>query len=241
MDDRAVGKMMDWSAKFSPINLGIIERDALAKRILTHLAAAVPGSTALLRGSLAEGRADSYSDIDILWEVPDASFSGAIERVCALMATIQAVESIRTDPDFQRSVGRRLFFIRFAGVPVFWRVDLDVFAASVGRDFNYDADNPLARGPEWSRTESALANGIAAVKAYLRGNEASANGLLRRAFERVAVPLPSGRLPIQLLALTDTVTVIDPTTFAFAERIRQLIREVFTEARMEPTSAEASL
>jgi hypothetical protein len=219
--------MMDWSARFPPINLNIIERGALAKRILTQLAAAVPGSTALLRGSLAEGRGDSYSDIDILWEVPDVSFSDAIERVSAVMAAIQAVESIRTDPDFQRSVGRRLFFIRFADVPLFWRVDLDVFAASVGRDFSYDTDNPLARGSEWSRTESALANCVAAVKAHLRGKEASANSLLRRAFERVAAPLPSSPLPVQLLALTDTVTAIDPTTSPFAERIRQLIREVF--------------
>jgi hypothetical protein len=165
--------MMDWSARFPPINLNIIERGALAKLILTQLAAAVPGSTALLRGSLAEGRGDSYSDIDILWEVPDVSFSDAIERVSAVMAAIQAVESIRTDPDFQRSVGRRLFFIRFADVPLFWRVDLDVFAASVGRNFSYDTDNPLARGSQWSRTESALANGVAAVKAHLRGKEAS--------------------------------------------------------------------
>jgi len=110
---------------------------------------------------------------------------------------------------------------------LFWRLDLDVFAASVGRDFGYDVENPRARGSEWSRTESALANGVVAVKACLRADETSAQDLLSRAFERVGLPLPAGRLQDRLLALVVGVTPMDPTTTGFAGRIRQLIREVF--------------
>jgi hypothetical protein len=39
------------------------ERMRLVADLLTELAAAIPGSAALLRGSLAEARADPYSDI----------------------------------------------------------------------------------------------------------------------------------------------------------------------------------
>ena len=46
------------------------ERDALVASIRVRLTEAVSGSVTSLRGSLAEGRADAYSDIDLLWEVP---------------------------------------------------------------------------------------------------------------------------------------------------------------------------
>jgi predicted nucleotidyltransferase len=46
-------------------------RTRLADRIVERLAAAAPGSGAVLRGSLAEQRADQYSDIDVLWDVAD--------------------------------------------------------------------------------------------------------------------------------------------------------------------------
>jgi predicted nucleotidyltransferase len=215
------------------------ERNILADHILAKLIAAIPGSAALFRGSLAEGRADPYSDIDILWEVPDDRFSEALQRVPALMAEIQTVESIRIDPDFQRSSKRRLLFIRFAEAPLFWRVDLDVFAASVGRDLTYDADNSYARGLEWSRTESALANGVAAIKAHLRGDESGAHDLLSRAFERVGLSLPNGGLQDRLLALTQGVPAIDPTTAGFAGRIQQLILEILVQKNSERAESKS--
>jgi hypothetical protein len=76
------------------------ERDSLAERILRSLSAVVPGSVALLRGSLAEGRADIYSDIDVLWEVSDAHFKSAIEQVNGLLMAVHPIESWRSDPDF---------------------------------------------------------------------------------------------------------------------------------------------
>ena len=123
------------------------ERARLVADLQAELTAAVPNSVALLRGSLAEGRADPYSDIDLLWDVPDADFSPAIAELPVTLSHVRPVASLRFDPDFQHSARRRLAFIRFAGVPLFWRVDLDVFARSVGRDPDYDRDNPSARGP----------------------------------------------------------------------------------------------
>jgi predicted nucleotidyltransferase len=122
------------------------ERARLVADLLTELAAAVPGSAALLRGSLAEGRADPYSDIDLLWDVPDADFNAAIVQLPVTLERVRSVASLRFDPDFQQSAKRRLAFIRFDSVPLFWRVDLDIFARSVGRDPDFDRDNSCARG-----------------------------------------------------------------------------------------------
>ncbi|WP_242441961.1 hypothetical protein [Streptomyces sp. CB02460] len=100
---------------------------------------------------------------------------------------VRPVDSIRIDPDFYRSDRRRLLFVRFAGVPLFWRLDLDVRAASVADDPQYDAANPAARArdDEWSRPASALANAIGAVKAVARKRDAEARGLLDRGFARI--------------------------------------------------------
>jgi predicted nucleotidyltransferase len=153
-------------------------RRRLADRIVERLAAAAPGSEAVLRGSLAEHRADQYSDIDVLWDVPDLLFGTCVATVREILSTLHPVESFRCDPEWQNSNKRRLFFVRFAAIPLFWRLDLDVFACSIHRDHTYDVSNPRARGYKWSWTESALANGVAAVKACLRHNEGEARVLL---------------------------------------------------------------
>ena len=169
-----------------PVEDGIVleteERARHVADLLTELvAAAIPGSMALPRGSLTEGRADSYSDIDLLWDVPDADFSVAIAELPVTLSHVRPVASLRFDPDFQHSARRRLAFIRFAGVPLFWRVDLDIFAHSVDRDPDYDRDNPSARGTCWSFAESSLANAIAAIKALHRGRDVEAAKRLARA------------------------------------------------------------
>ena len=97
----------------------------------------------------------------------------------AALDRVAPVASLRSDPLWQRSAKRRLFFVRFRDAPLFWRLDLDVFARSVGRDPAYDAANPLARGDDWSPTESALANAVAALKAHARDRPADVEGLLR--------------------------------------------------------------
>jgi hypothetical protein len=201
------------------------ERARLAADLLTELAAAVPGSAALLRGSLAEGRADPYSDIDLLWDVPDAAFGAAIAELPGTLERVRSVASLRFDPDFQQSAKRRLAFIRFADVPLFWRVDLDVFAQSVGCDPDYDCDNPSARGTAWSFAESSLANAVAAIKAQRRGQNAEAAALLARAEARVGVASPASDLQSRIGLLIDAVAAKDPTTIFFAAEIRRLIVE----------------
>jgi hypothetical protein len=55
---------------------------------------------------------------------------------------VRPVDSVRSDPGFHRSDRRRLLFVRFTGVPPFWRLDLDVRTASVADDPHYDCAEP---------------------------------------------------------------------------------------------------
>ncbi|TDQ04609.1 nucleotidyltransferase domain-containing protein [Labedaea rhizosphaerae] len=157
-----------------------MDRLRVVDQVGAALEGLVPGSRVSLRGSLARGTADKYSDIDLLWVVPDASFTAALDGLPqALTAATR-----RVDPDFARSDRRRLVFLRLPGLPLFWRIDLDVRAASVADDEHYDVDNPAARSTDgWSAAASALENAIAAVKAERRGR--SAEGLLERGFARI--------------------------------------------------------
>jgi predicted nucleotidyltransferase len=200
-------------------------RTRLVADLLRELLAAVPGSAVLLRGSLAEGRADPYSDIDLLWDIPDAAFAGSIASLPVFLARVRPVASLRFDPDFQHSAKRRLAFVRFAGVPLFWRVDLDVFARSVGRDPDYDRDNPSARGTSVSLAESALANAVAAIKAQRRGRDIEAAELLARAEARVGVASPAVDLQSRIGLLVDAVAAKDPTMASLAADIRRLVAE----------------
>jgi predicted nucleotidyltransferase len=207
------------------IGLEVDERARLVAGLLGELVMAVPGSTAILRGSLAEGRADRYSDIDLLWDVPDAAFSTSIAELPVTLERVRPVASLRFDPDFQHSAKRRLAFIRFAGVPLFWRVDLDVFARSVGRDPDYDRANPSARGRSWSLTESSLANAIAAIKAQRRGHDIEAAALLARAEARLGVAPPQVDLQRRIGLLVDAAAANDPALAALAADIRRLLKE----------------
>ncbi|WP_326954992.1 hypothetical protein [Amycolatopsis sp. NBC_01286] len=155
-----------------------LSRSTLANRLLAALSAAEAGSRASLRGSLAHGTADAYSDIDVEWLVPDAAFPSCLDVVPVLSA-VQPVASVRFSPDFLHSPVQRLVFVRFAGVPLFWRLDLDVRTAAAD-----DVPAPAA-DDEWSRPESALANALGAVKAVARGRFDDARGLLDRGFARI--------------------------------------------------------
>ena len=172
------------------LNLDINIRASLAQQILTSLESATQGSMAQLRGSLAEGRADPYSDIDVFWEVPDELFQSSVDRLPEVLSEIHPVECLRSAPDFQNSDRRRLVFIQFGDIPLFWRVDLDIFAQSIQRDYKYDLDNRAARGDDWSLTHSALMNAIGAVKALLRNKEGEAKQLLVQGFHRVGLTVP---------------------------------------------------
>ncbi|WP_216858050.1 hypothetical protein [Actinomadura verrucosospora] len=164
------------------------ERDRLAARVRAALEGGCDGSRTALLGSLAAGTADVYSDIDVEWIVPDARFDSSLESLRAVLNEVQPVADVRFDPDFLHSDRRRLVFVRFRGVPLFWRLDLSVRASSV--DESYDQDEPRARAQdgEWSRPASALANAIGAVKAVARRRPDDARGLIDRGFARIGSP-----------------------------------------------------
>lgn len=199
-----------------------LERAPLAQALLASLAAASPGSSVALRGSLARGTADPWSDIDLLWIVPDAAFDAAVASVRDALAVVRPVAALRSDPDLQRSGARRLFYARLEGVPLFWRVDLAVFVASVGEDWAYDLDNPTARGEAWSWPESALANAVAAVRAARRGRLEEGAALVARAAERIGLNLPAGDLPFQIRVLAAAAAEREPHLYVYAADVTAL-------------------
>jgi hypothetical protein len=210
------------------MNLDIAARANLADRILSHLAEAAPESEALLRGSLAEARADRYSDIDVLWEIPDACFQSCVDNIPAILSRVQPIDSVRSDPDFQNSRKRRRLFIRFEAVPLFWQLNLEVFAKSIQKDQSYDVNNPDARGSEGPPlSESVLANVVATVKAHLRRDDAEALSLLLRAYQCVGLPVPEYELKWLILRLINSVRIIDPKTSFLARKVENLVVEVF--------------
>jgi predicted nucleotidyltransferase len=191
------------------------ERAELVERVTRVLCSKVEGSTVALRGSLASRTSDAFSDIDLLWEVSDAQFAMAVRRAEEYLTEVQEVASIRVDPAFARSDKRRLVYVRFADAPLFWRLDLDIMARSIGGDERYDLENPAAHDDaSWSLAESALMNAIAAVKALARGDEGRASDLLRRGYERVG---------------------LESRRTASAESVRELARQV---AKQDATLGE---
>jgi predicted nucleotidyltransferase len=202
-------------------------RTSLAERVLQALRAAIEGSAAELRGSLAEGRADAWSDIDLVWEVPDERFEAAAACIGDALNRVNPVESLRSAPEFQRSDKRRLLFVQFEGLPLFWRVDIDLFAQSIQRNHTYDRDNEAAWGSDWSLTHSALMNATAAIKALLRGQEEVARGLLERGFARVGLRVPAGTSQELILALAQDVPEMDPAVAGLAHRIEAFHRAAF--------------
>lgn len=205
-------------------------RADLAERVLGALQSAVPGSTAGLRGSLAVGNADPYSDIDLLWELPDELFPAALVRLEDTLSSVQGLESLRFDPALQNSDQHRLVFAQFKGMPLFWRVDIEIFARSIHRDPCYDLHNEIARGADWSPTHSALMNAVAALKAVLRGQDEQARQLLVRGFERAGLPLPGGTAQEQVLALCQGVACIDTSQKDLCQRILELHAQAYGEA-----------
>ena len=220
------------------MGLNSADRTSLAQGILSSLQAAVPGSTAELKGSLADGSADIYSDIDIVWEIPDRYFQEATGQLLHTLVQVQPVESLRSSPEFQNSQKRRLYFVQFERVPLFWRADIEVFAESIGRDPEFDLENVSARGDEWSRTHSALMNAVAAIKALLRSNREMAGQILDRGFERVGCEVPGKFALEHILRLIRKVAEIDPQQANLASKIERLYFEEFDRLSLEPKGTE---
>jgi hypothetical protein len=207
-------------------------REQLVAELRGALCDAVPGSRAGLRGSLASGTADRYSDIDLCWVVPDSRFAVAVDSAAQAIRSVSAVSSVRTDPALARSDRRRLIFVRLSDVPLFWRIDLDLRAASVAADDNYDSANPAARSEAgWSRPASAIENAVAAIKAAARGQASIADGLLGRGYQRIGVddPGPAAHLPGRITRLAESCAALQPGLTGLAAAAREVV-EVFAQA-----------
>jgi predicted nucleotidyltransferase len=209
----------------------IPDQRALAKLCREALLSACPGSETALRGSLAAGTSDAYSDVDLAWVVPDGEVQEHAERLPDILGAVADVASLRSDPDFQRAEHRRLIFVRFAGLPLFWRLDLDLRAASHASGERVDAGDLGAQGTDWSLAESAAMNATAAIKALARGCADDADGLLRRVFERVAASDPGGAPAGRIAALADVAAARDP-------RLQSLALDVHAEIGRHLTRTE---
>uniref|UniRef100_A0AAU2VXG2 Nucleotidyltransferase n=1 Tax=Streptomyces sp. NBC_00008 TaxID=2903610 RepID=A0AAU2VXG2_9ACTN len=206
-----------------PGDLDPARRAALARQLLGALRSHCAGSRAEPRGSLARGTADAYSDIDLRWIVPDGRFAECVAAAPELLGTVRHVASLRVDPELGNSRARRLLFADFDGLPLFWRLDLEIVALSVADLPGYDQDNPAARGDDWSRPASALANAVAAVKALLRGRPETAGGLLERGFARIGVAETlSGDWFTDITRLAAAAAAIEPARGPLAERVVRL-------------------
>ncbi len=208
-------------------------RHTFASKLLRVLEAWVLGSAAELRGSLGSGTADDYSDIDISWVVPDDSFTEAVDTLGAALSRAAAVLSLRTDPEFARSARRRLVFARLYGMPLFWRVDIDIRARSVAADDLYDADNLDARSDTgWSGPASAIENAIAAIKAAVRGQADAADGLLCGGFERIGRnPEHTDDLAHAITSLADACATQESSLTNMAAEVHQVVDRLLRSAR----------
>jgi len=220
------------------MNLDPSIRHARASAVTRALEEAVADSSAGLRGSLARGSSDPYSDIDVFWELPDSQFYDAIDDLSEILASVGPIESIRADPLLQNSDKRQLIFVQFADVPLYWRVDIEVFAASIQRDDTYDLDNIEARGDLWSLPHSALANGVAALKSLLRGDAERAQESLRNAYARVDQPIPEGSPLDQIAELAEIVGRLDLEQAELVRRV-QLHCEAASAAFETKTSPQS--
>ncbi len=157
--------------------------------------------------------------------VPDNRFAEAVDCTAQAVETVRAMSSLRIDTDLARSERRRLTYIRLDGLPLFWRVDLDVRASSVATEDNYDADN-LAASSEagWSRPASALENAIAAIKAAVRRRASVASGLLCRGYERIGLePRSDEDLPDMITQLADLCAALEPGLAGTAREVREVV------------------
>lgn len=190
------------------------DRLALAHRLQGALGSASPGSTVELRGSLAAGTADEFSDIDLLWTVPEHAFAAALGASPAAIASVAPLLSLRSDPDWQASPSRRLLFARLTGVPLWWRLDLEVRA--VGSEGSPATPGHLAA---WDPYESALQNALATIKAIARGQEDQAEELMTRACARISSAPIDGSHGERVIALAETIALARPHLRSFADGV----------------------
>jgi predicted nucleotidyltransferase len=210
-------------------------RELLVSKVRDSLCTAIPDSQTWLRGSLAAGTADRYSDIDICWVVPDDKFTAAVNSVATALRSVGALASLRVDPDLARSDRRRLMFLRLEGIPLFWRIDVDIRAACMSTDDAYDAARLNARSEAgWSRPASAIENAIAAIKGAARHQADNADRLLVRGYERIGLdPRPVDDLPGRITRLAEMCAALEPDLADRAAEVGEVV-DSYTRAKLIP-------
>lgn len=199
------------------------DRARRIEQLYQVLAVSSEGSRVELRGSLARGEADQYSDIDLTWHVVAARFGVACNDLVRTLTSIAPVDSLRWDPEIDEA-RRRLAFARFVGDSLFWRIDLEIVATG---DSMLRVPTPV--DVPWSQTHSALMGAVAAIKALLRGDAAMAAHDVSRGFEKIHIPVPGGSIADQILALVDTIYDADDAWALLAARVRDLHREALSD------------
>lgn len=191
------------------------DRIELAKVLTAALSCACSGSAAEVQGSLATGGADEFSDIDILWLVPRTRFGEALGASSAAIASVRPLLSFRIDREDQLSLSRRLIFARLLGVPVWWRLDLEVRTSS-------DGDVEGVPGPgtyEWDPFESAAQNALAAIKAVKRGRDDLAEKLLKRGYERIGRSRTQPGVRNEVVDPVESVAQVRPHLSQFTDAV----------------------
>jgi hypothetical protein len=206
------------------LDLSAERREGVVRDARTALERAIEGSSFVVRGSLADGTADRYSDIDGVWVVPNGCLQAAIDGLGSALEVVGPLFSIRFDASTSAG-GRCLAFVTFARLPVFWRFDLSIETAT-------PSDEALEGEAiaEWSSPESALANAVAAIKAVVRGRSDEAIGLLERGYPRVgSAYVPTGSWRADIIELADRVGRRDTRLTARSHEVRRVAQALLAE------------
>ena len=115
------------------------------------------------RGSFASGDVDEYSDVDLQADVRVELTETFFKNIVKCLQDRFGTLSMRYDPDYKHDRMSQGLRINFHGLPVFWRIDLNITS---DRDCSQKWPSPF---PEWSVATSAFWNVAWAVKRSRRG------------------------------------------------------------------------
>jgi hypothetical protein len=206
------------------LDLSAERRERVVRDARTALERAIEGSSFRARGSLADGTADRYSDIDAVWVVPNGCLQAAIDGLRRALEVVGPLFSIRFDARTSGK-GRCLAFVTFAHLPVFWRFDLWIETATPSDEAPEDGV-----AGEGSSPESALANAVAAIKAVVRGRSEDAIGLLERGYPRVgSAYVPTGSLRADIIELADRAGRGDTRLMAGSREVLRVAKTLLPE------------
>jgi hypothetical protein len=195
--------------------LDVSQRAEPVADLMAQLRYAIPGPEARLRGSLGTGHADPYSDIDLLWDVPDLESNDALAQLPEILARGRPLASLRYDPDFQRSAKPRSYSSASpechssgASIWISWPAP-----SSAIRTTTAPPSRPVARIGQQPRAA--------------RRTPSRRSKLMQRAEQRVVLSHVASAVPDRILRLVDAVAEQDPSLATRASEIRRLVANSF--------------